>query len=473
MTTAHAGAVSASVPMPPTPTARATAAPKPPLPTTTPAGTPRAIKRPGVIWGVHVTQIVLWQVALALVLASLGRHLAVLIAAAVTAALILLLTAIRIRGRWVYQLIGLRLSYLSRPRALVTGAQADRRSEFLAFVMPGASADSVETDEHEVGVLDHVGGAAAIIELAAESSLVVERAVTLPSPASLLPSHDPDSPPVSLQLLIQAVPAPTLTAVSVPAASSYYALTNGSVPSQRRAWLALQLAHSAGYPSDQIKQAVGNSVRRLVRRLRQEGISARPLDREEALSTMASLAHLNPSTIETSAAVAAAATGATIDIRAVMQRSGAAAQNALTPLAQEHWTVWWSESVAQESFVLKRWPSLDSPAGQQLISQLTSVPSLGTTVSLAARRVPPPALERPSSRQSERRARNDARESHVSDDVAVELTVRIAAPNPQRLASVSSALLERARKCGARLERLDGQQARGIAATLPLGGFLP
>ncbi|MGH3648596.1 MAG: type VII secretion protein EccE [Micromonosporaceae bacterium] len=425
--------------------------------------------------GVHATQIVLWQAAIAFVLASLGRHMAVTIAAVVVAGLILIFTAIWYRGRWVYQWIGLRLSYLSRPRALVTGAHADRRSELLGFVQPGATADTVETDEYEIGVLDHIGGAAAIIEIATESSLVVERPVSLPSPASLLPPHDPDAPPVSLQLLLQAVPAPTLTAVSVSAASSYYALTNGSVPSQRRAWLVLQLGHSAGYSSEQMRQGVGNSVRRLVRRLRQEGISARPLDREEALSTLANLAHLNASTIETSAAVAAAATGATIDIRAIMARSGVDPHGSLTPLVQEHWDVWWSESIAQACFVIKRWPSLDTPAGQHLISQLTSVPSLATTVSLASRRVPPPAMEppRPDKRDERKPDRNPPKPAVHADEVTVELTVRIAAPNVQRLASVSNALAERAKKCGARLERLDGQQARGVAATLPLGGFLP
>lgn len=428
------------------------------------------------VGGVHATQIVLWQVAIALVLASLGRHIAVTISAGVIAALILIFTAIWYRGRWVYQWIGLRLSYLSRPRALVTGPHADRRSELLGFVQPGATADTVETDEYEIGVLDHIGGAAAIIEIATESSLVVERPVSLPSPASLLPPHDPDAPPISLQLLLQAVPAPTLTAVSVSAASSYYALTNGSVPSQRRAWLVLQLGHSAGYSTEQMRQGVGNSVRRLVRRLRQEGISARPLDREEALSTLANLAHLNASTIETSAAVAAAATGATIDIRAIMARSGVDPRGSLTPLVQEHWDVWWSESVAQACFVIRRWPSLDTPAGQQLISQLTSVPSLATTVSLATRRVPPPPIEPPRpDKNDERRAerRPPKQPANHPDEVTVELTVRIAAPNPQRLASVSNALADRAKKCGARLERLDGRQARGVAATLPLGGFLP
>ena len=425
----------------------------------------------------HVTQIVIWQAAAAMVMASLGQHIAVVISAAVLACIALVFTAVRVRGRWLYQLIALRLSFLSRPRVLVTGAHADRRGELLAFVAPGATADSVETDDYEIGILDHVAGAAAIIEIATESSLVVERPVDLPSPASLLPAYDPSAPPLSVQLLLQAVPAPTLTAVSVNAASAYYALTNGSVPSQRRAWLVLQLGHSAGYTTEQIRQGVANSVRRLVRRLRREGIAARPLDREEALSTFAGLAHLNTSTIETSAAVAAAATGATVDLRAIRERYGVDPRANLTPLAQEHWDVWWSESVAQATFVVRKWPSLDSPAGQRLISELTSVPSLGTTVSLATRRVPPPQLERPSKdkhgeKRSSRRAGGSS-EKPYPDEIMIELAVRIAAPNPQRLASVSSALVERAKKCGARLERLDGQHVRGVAATLPLGGFLP
>ncbi|MGH3716578.1 MAG: hypothetical protein ACRDT4_24420, partial [Micromonosporaceae bacterium] len=185
MTTARASVATASVPMPPTPVARGTATPQAPPPARVPAGTPRAIRQAGMVGGVHVTQIVLWQVAIALVVASLGRHIALMIVAAVLAVGILIFTAIRIKGRWVYQWVGLRLNYLSRPRALVTGAHADRRSELLAFVQPGATADSVETDEYEVGVLDHVAGAAAIIEIATEPSLVVERPVALPSPATL------------------------------------------------------------------------------------------------------------------------------------------------------------------------------------------------------------------------------------------------------------------------------------------------
>lgn len=450
-----------SSPAAPTAVARGTATPYQKTPQPAPVGSPRPVRRPGMLGGVHVTQIVLWQVAAALVVATLGRHIALTVSAAAVALVILAFTAVRVRGRWAYQVVGQRLTYLSRPRALVAGTHADRRSELLAFVQPGATAGSVEVREYEVGLLDHTAGTAAIIEIATESSLVVERAVTLPSPAALLPPHDPDAPPVSVQLLLQAVPAPTLTAASVNAASSYYALTNGAVPSQRRAWLVLQLGHSAGYSARQIQQAVGNSVRRLVRRLRRDGISARPLDREEALSTFAGLAHLNASTIETSAAVAQAATGATIDLRAVMARTGADPQTSLTPLAQEHWDVWWSESIVQTCFVVRRWPNLDTTAGQQLISQLTSVPSLATTVSLAARRVPPPSLE------------SDSPDSSLSDEVTIELAVRIAAPNPQRLASVSKALVQRARSCGARLSRLDGQQVRGVAATLPLGGFLP
>ena len=475
MTTARASVATATVPAPPAPPMRGTATPQPPHRPATPAGRPRAIKRPGVIGGVAATQIVLWQAAIALVVATLGRHVVLIVVAAVVAAVILALTAIRVRGRWLYQWIGLRLTYLSRPRALVTGAHADRRSELLRFLQPGATADSVETDEYEIGVLDHIGGAAAIIEIATESGLVVEQPVSLPSPATLLPPHDPEAPPVSLQLLVQAVPSPTLTAVSVSAASSYYAMTHGSVPAQRRAWLVLQLGHSAGYPTDQIRQGVGNSARRLVRRLRQEGIAARPLDREEALSTLASLAHLNAATIETSAAVSAAATGATIDIRAIMARSGADQGNSLTPLVQEHWHTWWSESIAQACFVIRQWPSLDTPAGQQLISQLTSVPSLATTVSLATRRVSPRPVEPPAPDKREDRA-NPRRQPAAPvqpDEVSVELAVRIAAPNVQRLRSVSNALMERARSCGATLERLDGRQARGVATTLPLGGFLP
>lgn len=458
MTTARASVPAASMSSPPF-VARGTAAPPPPTPSQAPAhGAPEPARRSGVIAGIHVGQIFCWQVAAALVVASLGRHIAFLIGASVIAVLLVALTVLRVRRRWFYQWLGLRLRFAGRRRSATVGA--DRRLAFLDLVLPGAAVTNVELDGEAAGVIEHAGGVATILELtAADGGLISERAITPPSPATLLPLAEAGGPSVSVQLVTHVTPAPALIAGNSAAANSYRQLTGGQVPAQRRAWLALQLGRTAaGYSDESLRRALANSARRMVKRLRREGIGVRILDSAEALNTLAQLGHVDTSDLDTVAAIAAAAEGATIDLRAFLHRSGAGdPRRSQTPVAHETWDTWWSESMPQACFRVRRWADVGTPQGRAQLTALAATPSVATTVSLAVRRI-----------DSSRNRAGDQRES-----VAVEAIVRVAGADAGSLEQVSRALTKSARQAGAALERLDGEQGYGVAATLPLGGFLP
>lgn len=458
MTTARASVPAASMPSPPF-VARGTAAPPPPTPPpTTASGAPQPTRRVGVVAGVHVGQIFCWQLAAALVVASLGRHIAFLIAASVVALLLIAFTVLRVRRRWFYQWLGLRLRFAGRRRSATVGA--DRRLAFLDLVVPGAAVTNVELDGEAAGVIEHVGGVATILELTSpDGGLISERPVTPPSPATLLPLAEAGGPSVSVQLVTHVTPAPALIAGNSAAANSYRQLTGGQVPAQRRAWLALQLGRTAaGYSDESLRRALANSARRMVKRLRREGIGVRILDSAEALNTLAQLGHVDTSDLDSVAAIAAAAEGATIDLRAFMNRNaGGESGRNQRPVAYETWDTWWSESVPQACFRIRRWADLSTPQGRAQLTALAATPSVATTVSLAVRR-----LDSSQDRTGEQR-----------ESIAVEAIVRVAGADAASLERVSRTVAKSANQVGATLERLDGEQGYGVAATLPLGGFLP
>ncbi len=412
---------------------------------------PRPERGSGRLGPVHTGQLVCWQGAIAAVAATLGRDIALTIAVSVLAVIVLAFTAIRIRGRWLYQWFSLAMDYSLRETTLEVPRLGDRRAELLSFVARGGAMANTEFDKTEIGVIEHAGGVTAVLELTGpQGGLIAERPVVLPSPAALLPPADPAVLPTSVQLIIQTVPA--ILDGNDPAAVSYQQLTEGLIPAERRAWLALQLIRTVdSHPDEVLRKMLGGSVRRMIRRLRQDGITARALDGNETLNTLASLAHLTvPSMVQTRNADGSA----TIDLRALQQAG---------PIAREDWKVWWTQSVPQATYRIRRWPDLSTPPGSQLFARLASVPASAVTVSLAARR--PAWAYSPDAQKDKERG--------GADEVMLEAAIRIAAADTDRLAHISSLLVERASACGATLERLNGQHRYGLAATLPLGGFVP
>jgi type VII secretion protein EccE len=374
-------------------------------------------------------QLIYWQLALTTLLAAYQRGP---VTAAVAAAVLVPLVApsvIRLRGRWLYQWMAVWLRYRLRARRLPAGG-GDRAADLLRFVEESAWVGTIEVGTRTAGTISHRGGLCSVLELdPADGSMFVGAALSLPSPATLLPPADPDTPPMTVQLLVQVAAAPRASTGRGLVERSYRELTGGEVPAHRRAWLVVQTVRTPdGYTDAVLAPVLASAVRRVQRQLKQERTPARLLGRDELLAAVGYLAQLPG------------------------QPDGGGLYGTASErvAAQETWQAWWSGDVPQVCRRLLRWPELP----WQLDDVLKQLPMVSTVVSVAVTREPAhPTQAGPR-------------------EVTVSAAVRLTAADLTALASGDEALTEAVRERGGRTERIDGEHARGLAATLPLGGFL-
>ncbi|MFB9239351.1 type VII secretion protein EccE [Plantactinospora siamensis] len=375
----------------------------------------------------HVAQLVAWQVALAAVLA-VSRY-GPIVTAAVGGAAVLLLgpTLIRRRGRWLHQWLSIWMRYRFRRHQLPAAAGSPALG-LLTFVEESAEVEALDLDDQPVAMITHRGGLSVVFEVdPADGALIGGPPRSLPSPAALLPALDPAAPPVAVQTLVQVTPAPR--ALNGPGVDrSYRELVNGEVPAQRRSWLVLQAVRTADFYLDgDLRPALVSAIRRARRQLRQSRMGARLLSREELLAAVSYLAR----------------TAGPGDTQGVY---GTASDRMV---GRETWRGWTTGDFPQGCYRLARWPQLP----WQLDPVLRQLPEVSSVVSVAA------------TRDSGVRSRGGA-------DVAVEVAIRLIAGHPDGLAAGDRALVEAVRSAGGRIERMDGEQVYGLAATLPFGGFL-
>ncbi|MGW4497972.1 type VII secretion protein EccE [Micromonospora sp. NPDC004336] len=369
------------------------------------------------IGGINVAQLVAWQAGAAAVLAASPHGVPLTATVATVAVLLLTPTMVRMRNRWLYQWISVWWGYRGRRRQL-TAADRDAAVQLLAQLERGVELETIEVDDQPAVLLTHRGGLSAVFEVdPTEGALLMSAPQALPSPASLLPAADEKAPPVAVQLLIQVTPAPRARSGAVAVDRAYRELTNGDVPASRQAWVVLQAARTPDFHADRdLRPTLTAAIRRTRRQLRQERVTARMLNRDEVLAAVVALTHL---------------TGGA---------PGAAGER---PLARETWRGWSTQGAPQSCHRMLAWPRRP----WEVDPLLRGLPA-ASVVSIAASRT-------------------------AGDDVAVEVAFRLMATDPTALAAADQALHEAIRSYGGRLQRLDGEHAHGVAATLPLGGFLP
>jgi type VII secretion protein EccE len=371
------------------------------------AAKPRRIRRSGTLLGLHSGQLVAAEAAGALLLAAAAGGLAWVAVAVPVAVIILTVAFARIKRHWAYQWLGLGSQYLGRRRSLAGGSDP---TALLDLLRPTGGVTTVDVDGVGVGVIEDAYGLTAILELGDPTALLAEAAPLMPSPAELLPPATADQPQVRLQLLVSGVPAPALSAGSGSPATSYRQLTEGRVLALQRAFLAVHVRRAGEFGEAELLRALSSAIRRARRRLEREDLPCRQLAADTTLRVLAELAHLDP------------------------------AQG-----LQEDWSAVAVGGLRQVSFQLRRWPDVRGDLGRALLPRLLTLPGASTTVSLAAERL-------------------DA------EEVRVELVVRLASPGPQTQAAAIGALRRLLGQAGAAVQRLDGTQLAGLAATLPLGG---
>ncbi len=252
----------------------------------------------------------------------------------------------RWRRRWLYQWVGIALRYAARPRALPPAAPP---ADLLTLVAPAAAVSAVELGGRGYGVIEDEFGMTAVLELGDPTGLLADAPLSLPSPVALLPPAAPDVPPVQVQLVVSGAPGPAVRAAAGIPATSYRQLTEGRVAACQRAVLAVRVLRDHGRWSDDLHRALASAVRRVRRRLDQEGVPHRPLGYDATLAALADLAHHHPG----------------------------------TPM-RESWPGLDAGGLRQMSLRLHRFAGLRPEVAGQLVPRLLALPATATTVGLSA-----------------------------------------------------------------------------------------
>lgn len=405
------------------------------------------LSRPTIsVLGIRGGQVVTWQLAVLAVALVHRERLGILIPVAAVAVLLIALTVIRRRGRWLYQWLGIWLRYRARRRRRrINGGQTAARDEaastLLASVARGAEIAPVEIDEIEVAFVSHAGGLTAVLEVVPlDAGHFVEPSRVLPPLTALLPTAEIGEPVISVQVIVQSIPAPNFQGLGDSAAISYRELAEGVIPATRGCWLALQAQHVAeDYTAKDLQDSVMRAVKRLQRRLRKAGLRARMLNGDEIATELLSLARVDSHDPAT--------TG-----RSRRQ------QRLASPAVLEGWRTWSAGPQVHTTFRLLDWPDLADPEGRELLDRLVLTPTLATTMTVAARRRPD---------ADHWRLWPKAPESQVE----LEAAIRITLPSAAAVGSATDQIRTIVEPLGGRIERLDGEQVFGVGASLPLGGF--
>lgn len=388
--------------------------------------------------GVRAGQLVSVELAILGVALVHRERLSVLIPVSAAALTVVGLITVRRRGRFLYQWLALWLRYRTRRRQIIGGSAAERDEiarTMLASVVRSAEIAPVEIEDVEVALISHAGGLTAVLEVVPlDAGGFIEPSQALPPLTALLPTVETGGPVVSVQVVIQSIPAPNFLGLQDSAAISYRELAGGIVPATRACWIALQAEHVAeDYTAADLQDVVTRAVTRLQRRLRKAGLRARILNRDEIVTEFLSLARVQP--------------------REGTQTGPARRRQKLaSPTVTENWRTWSAGPQVHTTFRLRVWPDLSDPNGRELLDRLVRTPTLATTVSVAARW--------------------GSATENGTDTVELEAAIRVTLPDLAAVDPVTDQIRAVVEGLGGRIERLDGEQVFGVAASLPLGGFV-
>jgi type VII secretion protein EccE len=229
-----------------------------------PSPTAEAIEHPD--RSIRVGQIVCWQAVLVAVGAATAGSRIVLILTSLAAVTIILLTAVRYRGMWLYRWAGVLAAFLVRRRR--TDLAGDTAINLVSLFCGRTSATTVTIREQPYGLLSRPAGASVALRVGSDAQHEL-----LPHLSSLADSADEQPVAVSVQLVIH---------------------TGVKQSQQARAWVAVCASRTPEIATDeQIGLVLTNTVRRMVRRFDREQIETLPLDQSDVLASVGALAHAN------------------------------------------------------------------------------------------------------------------------------------------------------------------------------------
>jgi type VII secretion protein EccE len=397
--------------------------------------------RPGRLGWVRLHQVVLVEVALALVLVGWATSRVLLVPFGVAAVCLVALALVRRRGRPVLEWIPAVLALRRRQRSAV-----DPRA--LGEVDPGL-VPAVECDpalrtysyverkhDRSVGMVGDGTFLTAVLLVRARDEPL--RTGRLHRPLSLRALYDAlevdEIRLESVQVVqhTQPAPAPHLPSQAV-AARSYGPLqAQTGTPAVRQTWVALKFDPELSPEAVRARGGgLGGAQRSLLRaadhlasRLCGEGFDVSVLTEAELTAALATSAGANP-------LANAQAPGANAPARRTAETSRA----------------WRCDNRWHTTYWVSRWPQLGAGAtpAPNLVALLTSMPAMASTFSLTVAR-------------------------GTGGAAAVSGHLRLTARGNTELVAARRQLQRAARGVGVGLVRLDREQLPGVLATLPLGG---
>jgi type VII secretion protein EccE len=382
---------------------------------------------PGRILGVSVGQVMLWQIAVAGVLVAAVRKDWTLGLAGVFAVVVVLLTLVRQRGRWLYQNLAIRMRFRARRRVRPADGPADPRLATLRELVPELDVTGIALRSGErVGVAyDGVAWVGVVAVLPNEDVLPQSPSnqwLPLRDLAKALTVDDIEL--ASVQVIQHTAPAPAgVLPAQSPVSGSYQRLNQRGTPAARHLWVALRLDPARCPDAVEVRgggleggqRAVKRCVARALELLDSAGIPGRALD-EEGVRTVLAL---------------------TGGVRAVPSPPG-------TRRSDERWSYWQGDGTAHVTWWVRSWPQRGIPM-QVLADAVATTPALAVTVSLALH-------------------------TEQTEGNRFRGLVRASAQSPAAVSAAAQAVEQAASGAGIGLYRLDGEHAIGVIATLPLGG---
>ncbi|MEU7108187.1 type VII secretion protein EccE [Streptomyces sp. NPDC046215] len=403
---------------------------------------PRAVARAGHVGPVRLQQLVLIEVAAALVLVGWLAGPLVLAPAAVVAVVLVLLAVVRRGQRPVAEWLVAAVALRGRVRRVIPAPPGtDPGIAPVVECEPALrTASFTDRERREVGLVGDGTFLTAVLRIETVDAPLRPLRVERPLPLTLLrDAMDVDGIRLeSVQVVQSALPAP---APHLPpealAARNYGPLQALSgAPAVRLTWVALKFdpelcpeaVQARGGGVEGARRCVLRAADQLVSRLRGAGFRAVLLSEEGLTAALSTAAHVNP--------VASAQAG----------RAGAPARRTL-----ESSRAWRCDDRWHTTYAVGRWPQLGPGATPlpQLAALLTSLPALATTLSLTL-------------------GRGGVRGGRHAPTLSAH--IRITGRSADELGATGRELERTARAVKAGLVRLDHEQVPGVLATLPLGG---
>lgn len=413
--------------------------------------------RPGLLGTrLRLQQIVLLEVAVALVVVGWTINKAMAGAFAVPAVLLVVLALVPLNGRTLSEGLQVRSALNARRRQAQLNVPPPGTDPALAPALELEPAlrtctHATEADlgggrpvRRETGMVGDGTFLTSILLVQAKDQPLRPHRNALPLPLDVICSalQVDDIALESVQLVqhTQPAPAPHLPDQSL-ATRAYHQLPDGlATPGLRLTWVALKLSpeltssavEARGGGEEGARRALQRVTDQLAGRLNSAGFTATVLDERELIAALAISVCANPI--------------------AVAGRQGTGGGGGNGRRTQESRKFWRIDDRWHATFWISKWPQLSRPGGApgriaapDLVNLVTSTPALASTFSLTASR-------------------------GTGDSVAISGHVRVTGRSESEIAQVGRLVESRAQASGIGLTRLDLEQAPGLLATLPLGG---